>query len=65
MANTITDREMREQVTEALTPYADDYDVNGIVDDIQALHGTININSWPGDIEGFWKIVRNRLNTKA
>lgn len=61
MGNIITDRDMREQVTDSLTPYADDYDVNAIVDDIQALHGTININRWPGDIESYWEIVQKHV----
>jgi len=58
---TITDRDMREQVTTSLEPYEEDYDVNAIVDEIQAKYGTININKFPDDVEVYWTIVKSHL----
>lgn len=60
---TITDADMRNQVAAALMPYTSHYDVNAIVDEIQATHGTINIDYWPADVEEFWKVVERHAKT--
>lgn len=52
---TITDQDMRDQVTEALGGDTGDYDVNYIVEKIQQEWGTANINAVPEQL--FWDIV--------
>lgn len=52
---TFTDRDMRDQVAIALGGYTAEYDMEAIVDDVQARYGTVDIDSVPDD--EFWAIV--------
>jgi hypothetical protein len=54
----ITDKDMKRQVIAALDGREGDYKVNKIVDDIQAVYGTVDIDDVP-DGE-FWDIVAKR-----
>jgi hypothetical protein len=57
----ITDHDMRDQAREALANSDGDFDVHGIVADIQAAYGTVHLNEVPAG--RFWEIVRNRDNS--
>lgn len=52
---TITDQDMRNQVTTALAGSEGDYDIDGIVSEIQEHFGTVPIDDVPH--EDFWTIV--------
>jgi len=54
----MTDQDMRDQVKLVLASDAPDFDVKGIVDDIQRDHGTVDINTVTA--EKFWAIVAAR-----
>lgn len=56
MPKTITDRDMREQVTTALGFEDGDFDVPAIVDALQLAYGTVDIDDIPSD--DFWAIVQ-------
>jgi hypothetical protein len=51
-----SDRDIYQQVTEALDPYARDFDIEGIVRQIIADHGLVSIEDIDGDV--FWTIVK-------
>ncbi|HEY8926073.1 MAG TPA: hypothetical protein VIU64_16930 [Polyangia bacterium] len=55
MAKVITDHDMRDQVLAALGTYADEHDVEGIVEEIHRTHGLVDIETV--DTAEFWKIV--------
>jgi hypothetical protein len=64
MSETVTDHDMRNQVAEALGSEGADFDVPGIVDEIQAAYGTVHIDKVPHHI--FWGIVeRHDTTTKS
>lgn len=52
----ITDRDMRDQVLATLPDAEDDYDVAGIVEEIQRRYGTVDIDIVP-DSEYWHEIV--------
>lgn len=52
---TITDHDMRTAVIETLAGTAGDYDIRGIVDEIQRVYGTVDIDAVPS--EAYWEIV--------
>jgi hypothetical protein len=52
---TITDHDMREQVKAALTSYVDSFDVEGIVNDLQAQFGTVDVETIDSVL--FWRTV--------
>jgi hypothetical protein len=52
---TFTDRDLREQVTASLGTDVADFDVPGVVDEIQAVYGTVPIDQVPTAI--YWEIV--------
>ncbi len=58
---TFTDRDLREQVIASLDGAADDFDVQGIVDEIQSAYGTVPIEDVPHAI--YWGIVERHDNT--
>lgn len=60
LSRVITDRDMREQVTDALAPHQEDYNVDGIASDIKDRVGLVDINMVPA--AQLWSIVRGRLN---
>lgn len=45
MGNTFTDRDLREEVTESLGTDVADFDVDAIVDELQATFGTRSIET--------------------
>lgn len=45
----ITDANMRQQVIETLGADVEEYDINAIVDEIQAAHGRIDIDDLYAD----------------
>jgi hypothetical protein len=51
---TFTDRDLREQVAASIGA-RDDFDVPGIVDEIQATYGTVPLDKVPTDV--YWWIV--------
>lgn len=55
MGETFTDQDLREQVIASLGADAGDFDVQGIVDEIQAAYGTVPIDAVPYII--YWGIV--------
>lgn len=55
MADTVTDHDMRDQVAESLGSEGADFDIPGIVDEIQAAYGTVHIDTVPHDF--YWRIV--------
>jgi hypothetical protein len=59
MSSTFTDHDVRDQVTRSLTGHADDFDVQGIVDEIQAIHGTVPIEGLPD----YWDIVERHAKS--
>lgn len=61
MGDTFTDHDLRDQVTASLDGTADDFDVQGIVDEIQAAYGTVPIDQVPHAI--YWGIVERHDNT--
>jgi hypothetical protein len=62
MAETFTDHDLRDQVTASLTSDAEDFDVQGIVDEIQAAYGTVPISQVPHAV--YWGIVERHDNTR-
>jgi hypothetical protein len=52
---TFTSRDLRHQITTATDASDGDYDVDAIVEDIQAKYGTVDIDAIPQD--EFWAIV--------
>lgn len=49
------DHDMRNQVTATIAGHEADYDIPGIVDEIQASYGTVDIHTVDGAV--YWKIV--------
>lgn len=59
MPQTITDRDMREQVTQSVISEpggVSDFDVNAIVETLQERYGLVHIDEIPSDI--YWDIVQ-------
>lgn len=59
---TITDRDMREQVADSLGPFADDHDIEAIVDEIKGKYGLMNLNTIGArgvklGVDEYWAIV--------
>lgn len=52
---TFTDHDMRNQVAETLGSEGDQYDVPGIVDELQARYGTVHIDAI--DTAWYWTVV--------
>lgn len=55
MPETFTDHDMRDQVTRTLGDEAGDYDVPAIVDELQAQHGTVDIETIAAP--DYWTVV--------
>ena len=55
MGNTVTDHDMRDQVAESLGSEGADFDIEGIVSEIQSAYGTVHIDTVPHAI--YWAIV--------
>jgi hypothetical protein len=63
MSETFTDHDLRDQVTASLTGDAADFDVPGIVDEIQAAYGTVPIDQVPHAV--YWGIVERHDHSLA
>lgn len=53
---TITDRDMRDEVTRSLTDYVGDHDVEAIVAELKTRYGLVRIDAIPYD--AYWETVR-------
>lgn len=60
---TFTDRDLREQVTASLGTDGGDFDVPGIVDEIQAVFGTVPLDEVPTG--AYWEIVAQHATPGA
>ncbi len=58
---TFTDHDLRDQVIASLDGREDDFDVPGIVDEVQSAYGTVHIDKVPHAI--YWGIVERHDNT--
>jgi len=59
----ITQTDMRHQVVITLDGREDEYDVPGIVEDIQQEHGTVHIDDVPA--ARYWEIVERHEVVRA
>jgi hypothetical protein len=58
----ITDRDIREQVGVSLQEFGGDFDIDGIVDEIQRTYGRVNIDEI--ESQAYWALVA-RHDTSA
>jgi hypothetical protein len=55
MASIVTDQDTRTEVLAAIAPYAEDHDVDAIVDELRGAYGAVH-TSEIDDYE-FWQVV--------
>lgn len=53
----ITSTDMRDFVIRSLDGREDEYDVDAIVDDLQAKYGTVDLDGDAVDHDTYWQIV--------
>lgn len=61
MSETVTDHDMRNQVAETLGSEGADFDIEGIVSEIQSAYGTVHIDQVPHAV--YWGIVERHDST--
>lgn len=57
---TFTARDMRDQIIRSIEPEQGDFDVDGILDALQARYGTCNIDDIPSD--DYWATVQAHVS---
>lgn len=55
MASIVTDRDTRIEVLAAISPYAEDHDVDAIVDELRGTYGAVHTSEI--DDCTFWAVV--------